>query len=299
MRFIDDSDTLLTSYYSYAFAAHPFVLPRNYLCKVEDVAMDAVVAAMRWVGSMYLGSYATSRVDLYNEAQKLVYDPQTPRNGFLAQAMMLLVVGLDGCCEQHKAARTLDDVEQLALQIQLHTRDFATLQGRGMPVLEESWRRTWWDLYIIDGMIAGVRRQSSFALYDVAADVQLPCEEDEYLSGVSPKLPLNLGHHMRCVPRLSKDANILSARLVSRSFRLRFPCKPWRIGDFSNTAPPCPPFPIVFSPDGIWAPCCGYRRHAVRQMPQFRRWRRFSPVGDCMSHLLSKMLCERTGRQTR
>lgn len=54
-----------------------------------------------------------------------------------------------------------------------------------MPLLEESWRRTGWDLYIIDGMITGGRRESNFVLFDVAADVLLPCEEDEYLSGVS------------------------------------------------------------------------------------------------------------------
>jgi hypothetical protein len=34
-------------------------------------------------------------------------------------------------------------------------------------------------------MIAGVHRVTTFALFDISADVALPCEEHQYLSGVS------------------------------------------------------------------------------------------------------------------
>ncbi|KAJ4190532.1 hypothetical protein NW759_016731 [Fusarium solani] len=104
---------------------------------------------------------------------------------------MLLVIGLDGCCQQEKSRETLSDVEKMAMHIALHTRPFATLNGRGMLVLEESWRRTWWDLFVIDGMIAGVHPVTNFLLFDVASDVALPCEEYQYLSGNIPK-PLDL-----------------------------------------------------------------------------------------------------------
>ncbi|KAI1267207.1 hypothetical protein F5Y18DRAFT_425051 [Xylariaceae sp. FL1019] len=63
----------------------------------------------------------------------------------------------------------------------------ATTHGGGNPRLEESWRRTWWDLFVVDGMIAGVHRQTNFLLFDIVADVGLPCEEQEFLSGKVPR----------------------------------------------------------------------------------------------------------------
>lgn len=97
---------------------------------------------------------------------------------------MIIVVSLDGNSEKEKAQQILGDVEAIALQIGLHTKAFASLNGHKDSVLEESWRRTWWDLFIIDAMIAGVHRSTDFFLFDIPTDVQLPCEEHQYLSGV-------------------------------------------------------------------------------------------------------------------
>ncbi|EWY80887.1 hypothetical protein FOYG_15183 [Fusarium oxysporum NRRL 32931] len=58
--------------------------------------------------------------------------------------------------------------------------------GQGIPILEESWRRTWWELYIVDALMSGVHQTNIFILYDVPADVGLPCEEYQYLTGQIP-----------------------------------------------------------------------------------------------------------------
>jgi hypothetical protein len=59
------------------------------------------------------------------------------------------------------------------------------MHGEGLAVLEESWRRTWWEMYVLDGMIAGVHERSSFRLNEMPFEVLLPCEEHEFVSGVS------------------------------------------------------------------------------------------------------------------
>lgn len=180
---MNDSDRPLTSFYYHAFASNPFILPRHHLSQIDDAkSLHILVTAMRWVGSLYIN--ATDQTDLYNAAHSSVYNDQAPRNGFLVQAMMLLLVALDGSCQRREALRILSDVELLALEIGLHKRNFAALHGRDSRILEESWRRTWWYLFIMDGMMAGIHRESSFALFDVSTDVLLPCEEHQYLSGV-------------------------------------------------------------------------------------------------------------------
>lgn len=179
------AERCIDSFYRHFHAAHPFVLPRRHLLQMSaSDSLEPLLAAMRWVGSLFI-DVSSSRASLYDEAHQRVRDPATPRDGFLVQALMVLIVGLDGSCRNEEARHLLEDVERLAIEIALNTRPFAVMYGRGMPVLEESWRRTWWDLFVIDGMIAGVHRVTNFALFDFPADVGLPCEERDYLSGVS------------------------------------------------------------------------------------------------------------------
>lgn len=174
----------IDSFYYYFYPGHPAVLQKEPLLKAaKERNLDHLLAAMRWVGSLYIDS-GPSRATFFEEAMRLVYAPDVPKDGYLVQAMVILLIGLDGSCQQEKARDILSDVEGIAIEIGLYTRAFATMHGRGIPRLEESWRRTWWDLFVVDGMVAGVHRQTNFLLFDIVADVGLPCEEHEYTSGV-------------------------------------------------------------------------------------------------------------------
>lgn len=200
LRSLSVADRCLDSFYYSFHVSHPFVLPKPYLLSLSsEPALKPLLAAIRWVGSLFI-EVAPARQGLFDEAYQLISDTQRAIDGFLVQAMMLLIVALDGSCENDKARAILGDVESIALQIGLNNRAFATLNGRAMPVIEESWRRTWWDLFIIDGMVAGVHRVTNFLLYDVPADVALPCEEHQYMSGVSNLKELPGSHILE--PRL-------------------------------------------------------------------------------------------------
>ncbi|KAK3357602.1 hypothetical protein B0T25DRAFT_539657 [Lasiosphaeria hispida] len=177
------------AFYHYFHGGHPFVLPKEYfLRQLKEGAgpnLNVVAAAMRYIGSLYVDCGPT-RATYLDEAIRLCYLPSTAKDGFLIQALLLIIVGLDGSCEQERARELLADCERLAIEIDLNKREFATMHGHGNPVLEESWRRTWWDLYVCDGMIAGVHRVTNFLLFDISADVGLPCEEHQYLTGRIP-----------------------------------------------------------------------------------------------------------------
>lgn len=51
--------------------------------------------------------------------------------------------------------------------------------------MEESWRRTWWQVYITDAIFAAIWREAAFPTRVVDVSVQLPCEEENYEAGVS------------------------------------------------------------------------------------------------------------------
>ncbi|KAL1850217.1 hypothetical protein VTK73DRAFT_9731 [Phialemonium thermophilum] len=188
-------DRCFDMFYQMFHAGHPFVLPKHELLRLikeGTTKLDALLAAIRYIGSLYVDNAGPARAHFLEEAVRLCFDPAaaTPKDGFLVQALLLVIIGLDGSCQQERARELLSDCERIALEINLNTRPFATMHGRGNPVLEESWRRTWWDLYVCDGMIAGVHRVTNFLLFDIQADVALPCEEEQYLSGDIPQPPM-------------------------------------------------------------------------------------------------------------
>ncbi|KAH7326368.1 N-terminal binuclear Zn cluster-containing/DNA binding domain-containing protein [Stachybotrys elegans] len=190
-RTLSLAERCLESFYRNFHGAHPFVLPKDAFLQVaREGIVEPLLATMRWVGSLHL-PVASSRPGLLEEAERRVNDPDIPQDGFLLQAMLVLLIALDGSGNQEKARGILGKAETLAVQIAINTRPFAALHGRGWPVLEESWRRTWWELFVADGMIAGVHRATNFSLFDVPADADLPCEEHEFLSCNIPQ-PMTL-----------------------------------------------------------------------------------------------------------
>jgi hypothetical protein len=98
--------------------------------------------------------------------------------------MLLLAIGMHANNDLKASMKFLRTASNLALELGMHRKKFATDHGEGVPILEESWRRTWWELYALDGMLAGVCPVHEFDLYNIESDVSLPCEESEYYTGV-------------------------------------------------------------------------------------------------------------------
>ncbi|KAI0128674.1 hypothetical protein BJ170DRAFT_340824 [Xylariales sp. AK1849] len=173
----------IDSFYFHFFPGHPAVLPKEHLLRMsKERNMEHLLAAVTWAGSLYF-DVGPARATFFDEAMRLVYAKDVVKDGFLVQAMLILLICLDGSCQQAKTREILSDVERIAIEIGLYQRTYATMYGQGNPMLEESWRRTWWDLFVVDGMVAGVHRQTNFLLFDIVADVGLPCEEHQYITG--------------------------------------------------------------------------------------------------------------------
>ncbi|RKK06682.1 hypothetical protein BFJ66_g17180 [Fusarium oxysporum f. sp. cepae] len=176
----------LDAFYHHFHQAHPFVLPKRHFALVSESNREPLLATMRWIGSFYL-NVGIFRDVLFHEAYRLSYGSGHSKDGFLIQALILLVIGLDGSGELERARAVLADAAKLAIQMSLNTNDYAASNGRGMPILEESWRRTWWDLFVVDSMVAGIHRATNFLPFEVPTDVALPCEEHDYFEGNIPQ----------------------------------------------------------------------------------------------------------------
>ena len=113
---------------------------------------------MKYIGSLYASDISSS--ELHAAAMSQLDDPNLPPNGFTVQMVLLTAIAVHCNGEVDKDREILDRAIYLALDIRMNTRAFATMERD--PVLAESWRRTYWGLYITDGYLGAKRRAPTF-----------------------------------------------------------------------------------------------------------------------------------------
>ncbi len=175
------SKRLLEVYYLHFHAAHPILLSvRHRTRQLIRNYPHYLVAVMQCIGSQYESMVLS---EAYHNAVSHMLASQTKRDGYLVQAMLIFSVTLHAQDWQQQARQMLSSAMELAVDLGMNRMNFASDNGMGSPFLEESWRRTWWELYVLDGMLAALHQQSSFKLNGIENDVLLPCEDSDYSTG--------------------------------------------------------------------------------------------------------------------
>ncbi|KAK7186833.1 uncharacterized protein CC84DRAFT_1176010 [Paraphaeosphaeria sporulosa] len=177
--------TPIQAFYHYFYNSHPFCVPQLQLMQLfKDRRAPLLEYAVQYLGSCYLAEMPT---DMYKEALNRTIDSgQFPRDGFSVQALILYAVGLHACNEVPRSAQIFGLVQNLVVELGMNRMDYALIHGNNDRVLEESWRRTWWSSYTVNGMLTAVNPGVQFRLKDIATDVPLPCEDHQYFSGAIP-----------------------------------------------------------------------------------------------------------------
>ncbi|KAL1970415.1 hypothetical protein VTN77DRAFT_5576 [Rasamsonia byssochlamydoides] len=174
------ADPLIQLYYQHFHHAHPILLPqqalRGPLCRYIP---SYVVTVMRYIGAHYHRDRSVQE-SLKKATLEPLSDEATPRNGFQVQRMLLLAITAHGHGEHERAHQLMQSAVDLALDLGMHRASFAVENSMQNPLVEEMWRRTYWELYVVDGMLAALREQTSFSLYHVQSDLALPCDEAVY-----------------------------------------------------------------------------------------------------------------------
>jgi hypothetical protein len=183
-------DQLLTKYYVFFHVAHPCVLPRwSLLLRLdsEPIVSDTLLPVLLYIGSIY-----NNMVDsgpLAKAASQAVSSARVrsrPLSPYYIQALLLYAIAVYWCSEPERGRDLLNEVICKALTLGMQKMDFASQYGQGDPVLQESWRRTWWMIYVTDAHIAGSTHSFPTQSGAVEMTVGLPCEEHKYESGVRP-----------------------------------------------------------------------------------------------------------------
>ncbi|OBT83311.1 hypothetical protein VE02_07963 [Pseudogymnoascus sp. 03VT05] len=184
----ETSSKLLDLYYAFFHDSHPYVLPRKFLnqrLQTNNASLQHVLPVLEFIGSLF--DQGSDRSYMQERAESPLLADSLPANGFSVQALLTFAIAVHSCDEFTNARGILDHAIRMALSINMNSEAFATSNGEGSAVLVESWRRTWWLLYLTDSIFAGIRNCPSFALLDVKTDVNLPCEDADYDAGNIPR----------------------------------------------------------------------------------------------------------------
>lgn len=178
MHLGDDESTLTELYFAKFHHTHPIMVP-----KVAYMSMplpDSLRAVVRFIGSI-IGSNSAS--DHYRADAARLLKADSGWTPFRVQGLLLYSIALYSVNEQQEAQRYLSSAVDMALLLGMNRYAFASSHSGGNPLLEESFRRTWWELFFIDGMFAALQQRATFRCNTVELKAGLPCEDPVYNSG--------------------------------------------------------------------------------------------------------------------
>ncbi|EOA88679.1 uncharacterized protein SETTUDRAFT_106973 [Exserohilum turcica Et28A] len=174
-----DDEQLVDLYYVNFHASHPILVPRHmYWDHHYPCCLKAVV---HYVGGCF--SQTAQRNELRQCALRQLADASQPTPSGV-QAKLLYSIALFAQNAVDEGQNMLDAAIEDAVALGMHKRDFAADHARDSTILQESMRRTWYELYVIDGCMAALQRKSTFKTRTMDADVLLPCEDFIYEGGM-------------------------------------------------------------------------------------------------------------------
>lgn len=182
------SEALLVSLFFTRFhPAHPILVPRRYGNTAENP--ECLRLVIQFIGSLYAPSIPSDPLGL---AAAAALRANTTISAQFVQSLLLYAIVLHARNQMQDALIVLNRAIDNALALRLNQAESACYRDCNDPVIEESMRRTWWELYITDGYLAALHREASFRCDLVISSTLLPCEESAFTQGIIPIDPPSL-----------------------------------------------------------------------------------------------------------
>ncbi|KAG7409532.1 Transcription activator AKTR-2 [Fusarium oxysporum f. sp. rapae] len=182
-----DGDRLLRLYYENFHNAHPFLVPssvftsRNYPPYLRRM--------VEFAGSHYAssGPDAQLRAEVATDVMSAI-----ETSTYMVQSLLIYSILLFFSRDLDTANRTFGQCTQMAMDLGMHSEDFASSRQLDNPIEAESLRRTWWEIYVTDISMAIPPKTMILRCSSTPPKVLLPCEEAFY----NGRLDIPPSHHV-------------------------------------------------------------------------------------------------------
>ncbi|KAJ4172497.1 hypothetical protein NW754_002697 [Fusarium falciforme] len=170
-----DSERFIRMYYENFHNAHPILVPASmYTSRAYPTYLQLVVD---FAGSHYVQLSPSEQLKT-KAATEL--SSSTDKSACMVQAWLIYAIVLFSRGDLTEAQDAFSHCTTIAFDIGLHRADYASSQHPERSIEAESLRRTWWELFITDVIMALPQKTISFRCSAVCPEVPLPCEESLY-----------------------------------------------------------------------------------------------------------------------
>lgn len=184
-----DTELFINSYYVHFHPAHPLLVPRQYLARQQypDYLQWTICFIAQHYGVQQSGNHdfeGTFKVMLAPDKDEMTVSR--------VQALVLYAIVLHSLHRPQEALGCTRRACQIANAMGLNRPDFASLNAAPGSVEEESIRRTWWELYVVEAYLSALHRQPSLLSSLERSYPLLPTFEESYAAGTCDPDPPSL-----------------------------------------------------------------------------------------------------------
>lgn len=173
-----DSDRFLRLFYENFHTGHPVLVPGHmYLSQKYPPFLRLIVD---FAGSHYVQHSPCDQLKR-NVLAELASNPD--RSAYMVQARLIFSIALFSRGEVVEAREEFARCTEIAIELGMNRAEFASRQSPETSVEAESLRRTWWEIFITDILMAVPLKVISFRCSILSPEVPLPCEEAVYRAG--------------------------------------------------------------------------------------------------------------------
>lgn len=177
-----ETSHLISLYYSRFHRSHPMLVPRAHFSAQQYP--DYLILAVCLVGH-HFASHRPSP-SLVRTAASLAESSRGADNvHHQIQALILCALVISSASKQSSLADNyITNAAQLACASNLHCLEINVTHEDAWSIEQESLRRTWWELYVVDAVLALLRhRPPSFPTASLSSQPFMPCSESHYETG--------------------------------------------------------------------------------------------------------------------
>lgn len=184
-----NNELLIEAYYLHFHPAHPLLVPRGFFARQRYP--DYLQWTVCWVGQHY-ATQNSGDSDIEGAVKTLLTADRDEITVSRAQALVLYTIILHSLHRPQEALECVKRAHQITNALGLHHPGFASSNATPGSVEEESIRRTWWELHVIETYLAALHRRPSLLTKTEGPYPFLPSPSESYNRGTCEPNPPSL-----------------------------------------------------------------------------------------------------------
>lgn len=166
------NEHLIDHFYTDFYPGHPILAPQS--AHAWRHYPQCLKLVMQLIGSHYCCSTPS---DSWYNSTEACFSGSLAQTHNEVQAYLLYCIILQSHNESNEARNVLSKAVNLAISLGMNLSAYAVTYGSGDGILVETLRRTWWELVVIDALIAAfLRCDQLIKAKEVDSDMPLPTE---------------------------------------------------------------------------------------------------------------------------